>query len=417
MGTRIFGDTTIAVNPSTPITRPSIFKANGPVDFPLLLVMIVFVVFGLLMVFSASWDYSLIWYDGNPMYQFYRQIIWMVLGITAAITLSVIDYHNWHKFALGVMLLTIGMLGLVLLGNGTPLATGRAFLQGSIQPSELAKVVTIIYLSVWMASKREQLHDIQWGLIPLGVIIGLICGLIFLQPDNSAAITVFLLGGLLFFLGGGDMKQIITLCILAAIVILAIVKISSTGQSRIDQFIMGLKDLTKASDHVLYSFEAIVKGGWFGVGIGLASTKLIGLPFAPTDSIFAVIAEELGLVGAAGTVLLYVLMVWRGLRIAFKAPDMLGSLLAAGLTLWIGTEALINILVMVGLLPFAGNALPFISYGGSNLVSSFIAIGILMSVSRQIQPQAETEEWRNFGASIDLRGRNRRRDLSRISRS
>ena len=180
---------------------------------------------------------------------------------------------------------------------------------------------------------------------------------------------------------------------------------------------MGLQDLTKASYHVIYSFEAIVKGGWFGVGIGMASTKLVGLPFAPTDSIFAVIAEELGMVGAGGTVLLYVLLVWRGLRIANKAPDMLGSLLASGLTLWIGAEALINMLVMVGLMPFAGNALPFISYGGSNLVCTFAAIGILMSVSRQIEPQAETEEWRNLGASIDLRGRHRRRGLSRISRS
>jgi cell division protein FtsW len=108
---------------------------------------------------------------------------------------------------------------------------------------------------------------------------------------------------------------------------------------------------------------------------------------------------------------------WRGLRIAFKAPDMLGSLLASGLTLWIGTEALINILAMLNLAPFAGNALPFISYGGSNLLSSFLAVGIILSVSRLIQPQAETEEWRNIGASINMRGRNRRRSVSRISRS
>jgi cell division protein FtsW len=378
--------------------------------------MIGFVVFGLLMVFSASWDYSLLWYD-NPMYQFYRQIVWMALGITAAIGVSFLDYHNWRKLSLLAMLLTIGTLISVLLINESVNGAVRTMLQGSLQPSEAAKVVTVLYLSVWMHSKREQLHDVQWGLIPLGVILGIICGLIILQPDISAAITIFLLGGLLFFLGGGDMKQIGTLLVLAIIVILLIVKISATGHSRIETFIMGIRDLTQASDHVIYSFEAIVNGGWFGVGIGLASTKLVGLPFAPTDSIFAVIAEELGLVGAVGTVTLYVLMVWRGLRIAYKAPDMLGSLLAAGLTLWIGTEAIINILVMVGLLPFAGNALPFISYGGSNLVSSFFAIGILMSVSRQVRPQTETQEWRNLGANIDLRGRNRRRSISRIGRS
>jgi cell division protein FtsW len=198
---------------------------------------------------------------------------------------------------------------------------------------------------------------------------------------------------------------------------LLVVQVSTTGQTRVGAYVSGIKDPTQASYHVRRSFEAIVKGGWFGVGIGRANTKLTGLPVPPTDSIFAVIAEELGLFGAAGTVLLYVLFIWRGLRIAEKAPDLLGSLLASGLTFWIAMEAIINMLVMVGLLPFAGNALPFISSGGSNLVASLLAVGILMNVSRQVEPQAESEEWRNFGATVDLRGRNRRRGLSRFGRS
>jgi cell division protein FtsW len=152
------------------------------------------------------------------------------------------------------------------------------------------------------------------------------------------------------------------------------------------------------------------------VGIGRATTKMTGLPVPPTDSIFAVIAEELGLLGAIGTVVLYILIIWRGLRIANKAPDMLGSLLAAGLTYWIASEAVINMLVMVGLMPFAGNALPFISAGGSNLTASLVAIGILLNVSRQGTRENEKEEWRNFGATLDLRGRNGRRGLSRTGR-
>jgi cell division protein FtsW len=143
---------------------------------------------------------------------------------------------------------------------------------------------------------------------------------------------------------------------------------------------------------------------------------MTGLPVPPTDSIFAVIAEELGLLGAVGTVLLYVLIIWRGLRIAEKAPDMLGSLLASGLTFWIASEAVINMLVMVGLLPFAGNALPFISAGGSNLTASMVAIGILLNVSRQSAPGNESDEWRKFGAIVDLRGRDRRRSVSRTGR-
>jgi cell division protein FtsW len=281
----------------------------------------------------------------------------------------------------------------------------------------LAKVVIIIYLSVWMHSKREQIHDIQWGLLPLGVILGVIGGLIYVQPDLSTTATIFMLGGLLFFLGGGELKQIILLLILAVVVGLIVVKISATGQDRLGPYLSGIKDPTQASYHVRRSFESIVKGGWFGVGIGLANTKLTGLPVPPTDSIFAVIAEELGLLGATITVIFYLLLIWRGLRIAERAPDMLGSLLAAGLTFWIATEAIINILVMVGLLPFAGNALPFISSGGSNLVTSLAAIGILMSVARQAEPLKEADEWRNFGASINLRGRDRRRGLSRTSRS
>jgi cell division protein FtsW len=193
--------------------------------------------------------------------------------------------------------------------------------------------------------------------------------------------------------------------------------VSATGQDRVNAYFDGIKDPTQASYHVRRSFEAIVKGGWFGVGIGRANTKLTGLPVPPTDSIFAVIAEELGLVGAAGTLFLYILLVWRGLRIAEKAPDMLGSLLASGLTFWIALEASINMLVMVGLLPFAGNALPFISAGGSNLIASLSAIGILMNISRQAEPGSEREEWRSFGATIDLRRRNRRRSQSRLSRS
>ncbi len=423
MGTRVFRDmvveqrreTAVGVNPP-PTSSPSVRKLGGVVDLPLLLVMIAILVFGLLMVFSASWDFSLAIYN-EPMRMFNRQVMWLALGLVAAYLLSRVDYHSWRTLAVPLMLGTIGLLAAVLFVNEIRLGAVRTLLGGSIQPSELAKVVTIIYLAVWMHSKREQMHDIQWGLIPLAVILGIVGGLIYIQPDLSATATVFVLGGLLFFIAGGDLRQIAFLLVVAVIVGVLVVQVSSTGQQRVGAYLDGLKDPTQASYHVRRSFEAIVKGGWFGVGIGRANTKLTGLPVPPTDSIFAVIAEELGLFGAAGTVALYVLLVWRGLRIAEKAPDMLGSLLASGLTFWIALEAAINMLVMVGLVPFAGNALPFISAGGSNMVASLAAIGILMNVSRQSESGTEREEWRNLGATIDLRGRNRRRSISRLSRS
>lgn len=424
MGTRAFlnravaqrRNTAVGVEPSLQPPVPSVHKVGGSIDLPLLLVMIAILVFGLLMVFSASWDFSLAVY-GEPMRMFNRQVLWLTLGLVIAYLLSRIDYHNWRTLSVPLMLATIGLLVAVLFINEIRLGAVRTLLGGSIQPSELAKVVTIIYLAVWMHSKREQMHDIQWGLIPLAVILGVVGGLIYVQPDLSATATVFVLGGLLFFVAGGDLRQIVFLLIVAVIVGVLVVQVSSTGQERVGAYIEGLKDPTQASYHVRRSFEAIVKGGWFGVGLGRANTKLTGLPVPPTDSIFAVIAEELGLFGAFGTVMLYVLLVWRGLRIAEKAPDMLGSLLAAGLTFWLALEASINMLVMVGLVPFAGNALPFISAGGSNLVASLAAIGILMNVSRQAESGSEREEWRNFGATIDLRRRNRRRSLSRIGRA
>lgn len=415
MGTRIFRDTAVGITP-TASPAPSVRKIGGSVDLPLVLIMMAILTFGLVMVFSASWDFSLAVYD-DPLRMFIRQILWLALGLFLAYVCSRIDYHTWRKIVLPVMMVTIGMLVVVLAVSESRFGAIRTILGGSIQPSELAKVVTIIYLAVWMHSKREQLHDLQWGLIPLAVILGFIGGLIYLQPDLSATATIFLLGGLLFFLGGGDLKQMVMLLVIALIVGLLVVQVSNTGRARVDAYVDGIKDPTQASYHVRRSFEAVVKGGLFGVGIGRATTKMTGLPVPPTDSIFAVIAEELGMLGALGTVILYILIIWRGLRIASKAPDMLGSLLAAGLTFWIASEATINMLVMVGLMPFAGNALPFISAGGSNLTASMVAIGILLNVSRQVEPGDEAGEWRNFGATLDLRGRNGRRGVSRTGRS
>jgi cell division protein FtsW len=215
---------------------------------------------------------------------------------------------------------------------------------------------------------------------------------------------------LLFFLAGGDLKQIATLLLIAVIVGWIVVRINPTGHDRVTAFIAGLKDPTQASYHVQRSFEAIVNGGWFGVGIGRSQSKLTGLPVPPTDSIFAVIVEELGATGATFLIVLYALLIWRGLVIAYRAPDMLGTLIASGLVISIGIQATINMAVMVGLVPFSGDALPFISAGGSNLISSLASIGILMNVSRQRGETATSEEeWRTYSAALDLRGRNRRR--------
>jgi cell division protein FtsW len=397
--------------------RDKTIAPSRGMDIPLLLVVVALLVFGLVMLYSASWDFSLGAY-GDPMQMFTRQALWMGLGIVGAAILSRLDYHHWRRWVLLAMGFTIILLISVLLLSEIRFNAKRAFFDGSVQPSELAKLISIIYLAVWMFSKRESLQDVQLGLIPLGMILGIVGGLIYLQPDLSAAGTVLILGGLLFFLAGGDLKQIIFLMIVAIIGGWMVVRVSPTGAERVGDFINGIKDPTQASYHVRRSFEAIINGGLFGTGIGRGATKLLGLPVPPTDSIFAVVAEELGLIGSMALIGLYGALVWRGMVIARRAPDMLGTLLASGLSLWIGLEALINMAVMVGLMPFAGNALPFISAGGSNLVVTLAAIGILLNISRQSGVTAEKgNDWRSFGAVVDLRWRNRRRRVSRARRS
>jgi len=380
-------------------------------DLILVAGVVILCIFGLIMLFSASPDYSLFNY-GKPYYVFNKQILWMVLGVLVAFVASRVDYHLVQKLAVPAMGITIVLLIAVLLRGEERLNSVRSFFGGSVQPSELAKLVTILYLSVWLYSKRDYLHDVQLGLLPLAIILGTIGGLIYLQPDLSATATIFLLGGLLFFLAGGDLKQIVMFLVVALAAGWLVVQLSATGRARLADYLAGLKDPLQSSDHILYALESIVSGGFFGVGLGNAKVKVEGLPLAATDSIFAVIVEELGLVGALFLMALYGVILWRGLKIASRAPDLLGQLMAAGLSFWIVIEALINLTVIVGLLPFAGNALPFISAGGSNLLSMMAAVGVLLSISRQqgARPQETIiRERRSYSASADLRGRNGRR--------
>ncbi len=381
------------------------------IDVPLLLVTISLLAFGLLMVYSASWDFSWWIYD-SPTYIFSRQLIWLALGVVALIFGAWMDYHYLRRIAVPAILVTIVALMAVLVIDDDRFGAVRTVSGGSYMPSELAKLVTIIYLSIWLYSKRNRLRDIYVGLLPLAGIIGLLSGLILLQPDLSAAATLVFVGGILFFLAGGDLRQIAVMLVVAAMVGWMVVQFRPVGGERIGDYQAGLEDPTKGSYHVRRSLEAFIKGGYFGVGIGRSDTKYTGLPVAPTDSIFAVVGEETGLLGSGGLVILFGLFTWRGMTIAVRARDLLGSLLAAGITLWIAMEALINMTGMVGLLPFAGNALPFISAGGSNLLVTMAGVGILMNIARTSNDEVQEAE-RSVDAAHGLRRSNRRRRISR----
>ena len=378
-----------------------------PFDVPMLLIVIVLLVFGLLMVYSASWDYSIAMGKG-PTYLFGRQVLWVLLGILGAATTSLIDYHFYKRFLVPMWVGTLLLLLTVLIVNRGQGTDGtRMLIGGSIQPSELAKAVIVIYLSYWLYNRQDTLNNIQIAFIPLGMILGITFSFIMMQPDLSAALTVLILGGLLFFLAGGDWKVITLIIVITLLVGIPLVYLYPTGRDRISSYLVSLTNPLESSYHIQRSLEAVVKGKWFGVGIGQADTKFTGLPLAPTDSIFAVIAEETGILGGSFVVIMFVLFMWRGYVISKNAPDQLGALMAFGLTCWIGIEAFMNTAVIVGLIPFTGNALPLISAGGSNMVVVLTAIGIILNISKTSIQQKSTERSPQ-GAVVDLRRRNGR---------
>lgn len=386
------------------------------VDIWLIIVVFTLMVFGLLMVYSASTDYSMVVLGEAPTYMFKRQLVFALGGILVAAFLTWFDYHRFKNLAVLIIAVTIIGLAGVLIVNEVINNAARTLFRGSIQPSEFAKLAVVIYLAVWLFARKEQLSSVSFGLLPLSIILGVIGGLILLQPDLSATLTIFIIGGIMFFLAGGDLRQIVLFLVVGTVVGWVVFTFHPTGSQRLSEYVVSIQDLTQAPLHLSRSLEALVKGSWFGVGIGRAETKLTGLPVPPTDSIFAVIGEEIGIVGSTIVVLLNVILLWRGIKIAQVAPDGLGRLLAAGLSIWLATEAFINMAVIVGLVPFAGNALPFISYGGSNLFVSLAAVGILLNISR-VSARSQEKEERSLDAFIDLRRRDRRWGVSSARRT
>jgi cell division protein FtsW len=396
-------------------TRRKPHAQHASFDVTLVVVVIVLMALGVVMVFSSSWYYSISMND-TTTYALIRQAGFLALGSFTAFVMSRIDYHFFKKLLYLMMIGIIGLLLAVLVFGREVLGARRALFFGSFQPSEFAKLAVIIYLSFWLSNKKEQINSITFGLLPLAVILGIFAGLIILQPDVSVALTIIVLGGVLFYMAEADIRQIVFVLIAILISGSVMILFSASGQARIHDFLLGIQDPIKSSEHIQRSLEAIVNGGLFGVGIGKGTAKVTNLPVAWTDSIFAVIAEEMGVVGAIGVVGLYVLFMWRGIKIAQKAPDLLGKLLAGGITFWITWEALINMGVMVSIFPFAGNALPLISSGGSSLLAILIGIGILINISHMSNKPLIEKEGRSTGAVVNLRRRDGRRRLSRSGR-
>jgi cell division protein FtsW len=390
-------------------------------DVPLILAIGALLVVGAMMVYSSTFDWS---YQatGSPASIFLRQLGWMGLGVGAMVVFARLDYHVWRWLAVPLMGVSILALLWVLVFGSSVFGAQRSFFNGSVQPSELAKFVTIVYLAVWLASKGDKIRAMSYGMLPFGIIVGGVAGLILLQPDLSAAGSIVLIATLMFFIAGADLFQMGLVALFGSGTVYVLfqmpIEIAVTGRQRLADYITGLQDLTQASWHVKQAAIAFVNGGLFGRGLGESHQKFGFLPTPHTDSIFAIIGEELGLLGCLVVIALFVALIWRGFKVAAGARDALGATLAAGIVCWVALEALINIAVMVGAVPFAGNALPFISYGGSNLVMTLTAMGVLLNISRRGEAEPINRKVRAHGplnhARFDFRRWNGR---GRVSRS
>ncbi len=389
-------------------------------DLPLILVCVALLLFGLMMLYSASAELSFYFSGTRDLFAIYgiflRQVLALVIALIAAPLVVLIDYRSWKPFVFPAAIVVILMLFLVLFIGESRFGARRGLFGGSYQPAELAKFVTVVYVAFWLESKKEMLKEITLGLIPLILILGIMSAFILLQPDYSAVLTIIVIGGMLFFLAGGDWKQILLLVLGVFLLGMLIVLVTDTGRTRVMNWMQGIADPTLAPYQVQRALEAFYKGGLFGVGLGNSVTKSTGLPTPQSDSIFAIVGEEFGLIGTTFLLGLYLIILWRGLAISQRAPDHLGALLSAGMTSWIVMEALINMAQIVNLIPFTGNALPFISAGGSNLVVSIFAIATILNVGIRSEDTKEPKD-DLFSKMVDLRRWDRRRRISRPRRT
>jgi cell division protein FtsW len=352
-------------------------------DLYLMVVVGVLCAIGLLMVYSASIDASfLATEDSSTTYFFQRQLRNFIIGLAVMYMLFRLDYRIWRRFSVWLMLAVILVLIAVLQFGDRRLEAQRALFQGSFQPGEAAKLTVVMYMAAWLASKRHKLRRVTYGIIPFSIMVGTVAFLIVLQPDLSTAASILATALTMFFLAGASWSQLLVVAGGAVAGGLVIAVKLPYAHERISAHLNAIQDLTQANDHVQAAVAAFLNGGLFGVGLGEGRQKFGALPFPHTDSVFAVIGEELGLFGCFVVLALYVILVYRGFTVSKNARDSFGGLLAAGITCWLVYDALLNIAVMTALAPPTGVPLPFISFGGSSLVAAMAGVGLMLSVSR-----------------------------------
>jgi cell division protein FtsW len=378
-------------------------------DTPVMVIVGILLAIGLMMVYSTTFDWSYQDY-GDEAAIFMQHARNVAIGAVIGALLIFIDYRIWKRFAVALLLVTFALLvGVLLFGDNT-FGARRSFINGSYQPGELAELIIIMYLAAWLGSKRARIRSLTQGLIPFLVLVGSMVFLVVRQPDISTAAMIFAIAFVMYFLAGASLLQlgaIVAMVGAAAVVVLQLFSLSY-AEDRVASYLASTTDITQANYHVLQAIVAFDNGGWTGVGLGQGRQKFGFLPAPHTDSIFAVIGEELGIIGATAVVALYVVFMIRGFQIARRSHDSFGALMAAGITTWVTAKALLNVAVMTAALPATGAPLPFISFGGSSLVVMMAGAGLLLSVARVAAREAVPERRKsNQRADYDRSGGDR----------
>jgi len=367
--------------------RPHEFVArrHGP-DYLLLSVLTVILVIGLIAVYSSSYALGYAQFD-DPNYFIKKQILFGALGVAGMLIVMNIDYRILMRLSPLLMLAALlGLAAVLLPGIGVEQNGARRWVAFGplppVQPSEFAKVAVLVYMAAWLAAKGDTVKDFSLGVMPFVGMVGLIGALIMLEPDMGTTMMVALITGTLFFVAGARLTHLVAL--VGSALVMAVVLILSHGYraDRLTAFTSAEDDPTGVGFHALQMLVAFGSGGISGLGLGVSRQKFFYVPGSHTDGILAIIGEELGFIGVTVVLLLFAVFLWRGLRIAMRAPDRFGSLIATGVIAWVALQLVINVGGVTRSIPLTGIPLPFLSYGGASLMALLLAVGLLLSVSR-----------------------------------
>ncbi len=346
------------------------------------------VITGIVMVFSASYSEGLLRVNPDGLYFVKRHLFALTVGMMMLVFLAVAPYTVWADWSGLLFSISILALCAVLILGVQAFGSQRLLFRNSIQPSEVAKLTVILFGSHWLSSKGTRILARNSGLYPYGLLIGFVTLLIAIQPDFTMAILIFLTAFVLFYLASGNLKEVLVVGVIALASMSLFLLVFPYLGDRIENFITALSDPVNSPGwQERNTVRATIRGGLWGSGIGQGEMKTLWLVLPWTDAIFAVVSEETGFVGTMLIILLFGLIVYRGICIAYAAVDDFGFLVAVGITFLLVTQALLHISVVLNLLPVTGITLPFISYGGSSLFVWLSAMGILANIDHTARIQ------------------------------